>query len=101
MDVELLGIEMIISSAIKHNGIVYTGKRTPCRHCDIFKDSIPSHKFGELMNAEQGFIDDQGEFLNRTQALHRAFKCNQITLEQYKKLDRLHSEDLWQGNLNA
>jgi hypothetical protein len=79
---------MIIQSAIKKNGVVWTGRR----HSDIFlqvkESGLPRET---LHNAVQGFITDKGKFLNRYQAARYAFKHGQIK----NKIELLISEDLW------
>ena len=84
---------MIILSAIKHNNIILIGKR----HSDIIRDSVDLNI--NVKGDEQGFIDEAGNFYNRTEALIEAFKCEQISEELY--LERINghkdlfSEDLW------
>ena len=76
---------MIVHSAILKDGIIYTGKR----HCDILCDK--SRSFGFLKNGQQGFITDNGIFLDRYAAATYAYSNGQI---KQTKL-RLYSEDLW------
>lgn len=81
---------MIIESAILKNNVIYVGRR----HSDI----INSVEKGFLKNAEQGFLDDCGNFLTRTEALEHAYNCNQVSKELYKSRmisKELFSEDLW------
>jgi hypothetical protein len=78
---------MIKESAIRKDGIVYTGKR----HNNILCDK--SRPFGFLRTGEQGFVTDTGVFLNRIEALQHAIECRQIKSDT--NLKRLHSEDLY------
>lgn len=78
---------MIVSSAILKDGVIYTGKR----HNDILCDK--NRPFGFLKLAEQGFITDQGIFLNRKEALQHAIDCGQLKKETV--FNYLFSEDLW------
>lgn len=73
---------MIKSAAIKYKGKIYTGRR----HCDIFKQEPK----GVLCDAEQGFITDVGEFVDRREAGKIAFNCGQIEFQT----NRLISENI-------
>lgn len=80
---------MIKESAIFFKGKVYTGRR----HCDILCDeSLPSR--GYLRSGFQGFITDEGIFLDRYEALTVASKCNQL-IWKHPPYDQLMSEDLY------
>ena len=77
---------MIVHSAIRKEGKIYTGKR----HCDIINDY--SYPFGFFKWCDQGFITNRGVFLDRIEAGKHALECGQI-----KRLDldgRLYSGDL-------
>jgi hypothetical protein len=76
---------MIVASAIKKDGVVYTG----LRHNNILCDR--SRPFGFLKFGIQGFVTDTGEFLDRQQAACHAFECGQVDCIQ----KTLFSEDLW------
>jgi len=76
---------MIKSAAIFKNGIIYTGKR----HCDILCDR--SRPFGFLKFGQQGFVDEDGNFLTRAEAAKHAYECGQIDVLKRK----LYSEDLY------
>lgn len=75
---------IITLAAIGKNGIVYTGKR----HAYILNDNRRPKGF--LKDGTQGFITDEGEFVNREQAAIIAFECGQI--DTLKK--ELFSEDI-------
>jgi hypothetical protein len=83
---------MIVKSALKAtDGTVHTGHR----HADIFRDRDSGKVGGEryFLNAEQGFVSDTGEFLNRVDAAKHAIACGQIKETRWGV--RLYSEDLW------
>jgi hypothetical protein len=79
---------MITASAIRKNGIIYTGKR---HHLIMHSPLRPK---GFLKFGEQGFITDKGEFLDREAAAKHAISSGQITNLKYSLHD-LFSEDLW------
>ena len=68
---------MIVSAAIIKDGIIYTGKR----HNNILCDK--SRPFAFLHDAEQGFVTDTGEYLNRMDACKHAIECGQIKKQNY------------------
>lgn len=74
---------MIVVSAILKNDLIFTGERHP----DIFQ----KYKSINLKNAVQGFMTDDGVFLNREEAGKHAFECGQTN----KIIKVLTSEDLW------
>lgn len=65
------------------------------RHCHIFNFLYPYYDRPKLLEENhevQGFLDDQGNFLNRIEAKKHAFDCGQIN----KTIAfTLTSEDLW------
>lgn len=69
----------------------------PChRHCDaliILKRLGYSYK--DFMLIKQGFLDEHGNFLNRTEAYAHAVKHNQITPPKDAENYLLYSEDLY------
>jgi len=78
----------IFCSAIKQDGIIYPGKRH--HNCIATIAEIT----GELVNGEQGFIDDSGNFYDRKRARILAEKAGQL-LERASKGDKLFSEDIY------
>jgi len=77
---------MIKEAAILKNGTVYTGKR----HCNIINDNYP--KVGRFGHPDiQGFVTDDGRFVNRQEAAKIAFECGQT--KEYKQT--LYSEDIY------
>ena len=79
---------MITQAAVKLGGVIYTLPK-PARHHDILHDMY--QKLGRAPLAEQGFLNDNGDFLNRTEAAKEALKCAQIA----KEVTVLFSENLW------
>lgn len=78
---------MIVSSAVKKNGRIFTG----IRHAECILKVIGNDSSIRVFQEEQGFVTDAGVFLSRKDAAEHAFICGQID----KKLDTLFSEDLW------
>lgn len=80
----------IIASAILYNGIIYTGKRHP----NIISDMRTKYLiFDKQATRYQGFILDDGTYVDRIQGAGLAIQYGQI-----KKLNwppNLYSEDLW------
>lgn len=74
---------MIIAAAIRKDGIWYAEQR----HDLIF---VRFGRVVNLKNAEQGFITDQFEFVDRSEAAQIALTCNQIK----EPAKTLFSEDL-------
>jgi hypothetical protein len=79
----------IIKSAVKHNGVVYVGKR----HSDAIKSAytLTGHR---PITSEQGFLTSDGKFVTRTEGAKIALKAKQITSLRFGKTE-LFSEDLW------
>lgn len=96
---------MILAAAIKYK-IEKTGKEVVlcgCRHGDIFLQLRalgfnPAEGYKEI---DQGFIDHNGNFLNRQDAFIHAHKCGQMCEKvfdakvQFTNTPSLISEDLW------
>jgi hypothetical protein len=82
---------MILKAAIlqKDSRIVYVGRR----HGDCFK--VMQNSGVRYQNCVQGFVDAEGNFLDRREAYKHALVCNQIN--QKKDSD---SEFCKQYNLN-
>jgi hypothetical protein len=81
---------VIVEAAIKQDGKVWT-LPPPARHHDIIKLII--EETGEMVNGEQGFVDDRGNFLNRVQAGQEAIGSGQLMSLPHPP--KLYSEDLW------
>ncbi|WP_423459923.1 hypothetical protein [Ottowia sp. VDI28] len=95
---------MIVAAAVKINGAIITMSR-PARHADILRQISglygPGERPGWTYEAEeQGFLTDDGVFLNRRAAYHHAHICGQgtprrrVSSSDYAG-DELYSEDLW------
>lgn len=76
----------IVCAALFHNNCIYMGKEG---HHVIF----PMEPIGILRNAEQGFVTENGYFVDRKTALIIATYYGQIE-KKFNPLDRLVSEDL-------
>jgi len=76
----------IVEAAIKQNDIVYTGRR----HHNVI-ESMKGEYDGNI--ATQGFIDNRGNFLTRSEAAHIALNTGQIDKLKWPPL--LYSEDLY------
>lgn len=84
---------MIVGVAIKHRetGKVFAmGK--PARHDTVINALRKQEKFDHA-KGEQGFVTDQGIFLDRTQAMMHVVACAQPLKARGSSL--LFSEDLW------
>lgn len=66
----------------------------PNRHCDILFSLIKEGNSG-FYESEQGFIDQQGNFLNRRDALKIALDNEQVKYDNLVAPPELFSEDLW------
>ena len=82
---------MIIESAIRKDGKIYTGHR---HHNIIAKAEEYGLGWGGLKDGEQGFVTNSGEFVNRQDAALIALACGQIRELKYSKTE-LFSEDLY------
>ena len=92
----------IVAAAIKKDGVIWTLPR-PARHHniifamnDVGKSKARENKTSFLIEAhgKQGFIDGEGNFLNREDAAKRAILCGQLTKPLIAP-PNLFSEDLW------
>lgn len=79
---------MIVKSAIKQYNKIFIG----FRHPDIIHKMI-EQGYEKPITGEQGFITDQGIFLDRYQAAKHAIECRQIAKTKIDGI--LFSEDLW------
>lgn len=76
----------ISNAAILKDGVIYTGKN----HSTIYA----SQPKGTLWNAEQGFVTDTGEFVDRVEGLKIARECGQI-VKKHGNMNELYSEDMF------
>lgn len=85
---------MIISVAIKQGNIIHTLPQ-PKRHHHVLWEISERSPMGLIMaEGVQGFLDNEGNFLDRTEALHHALACGQIEKPKFQD-NELFSEDLW------
>lgn len=80
---------MILAAAILKDGVIYTGKR----HCNIINDSPKHLRVGKGPHV-QGFVDHEGNFLNREDAARHAKLWGQVEKLKFNSKE-LFSEDLW------
>lgn len=91
-------VHVITHVAIIFKGVTYS-LPSPNRHHHIIRhicettdaDHVDSSQEGD----GQGFLDDQGRYMTRRQALMHALKCNQVKDPAKIRAGRLFSEDLW------
>lgn len=76
----------IVCAALFHNNCIYMGREG---HHVIF----PMEQIGVLRSAKQGFVTENGYFVDRFIALYLAEYFDQID-NKYNPKDRLVSEDL-------
>ncbi len=80
----------IVASAIRYNGIVYTGRR----HHNIIYEMVTKYLIRKpTIDNEQGFVDEKGNYLTRLEGAHLALTSGQI--EKLSWPPNLYSEDLW------
>lgn len=79
--------------AIKLNGIIHSLPK-PNRHHHIIRQIY--EETGKPVRGKdiQGFLDNEGNFLSRIEAMKVAVEANQI-LENSLVLSELYSENLW------
>lgn len=100
---------MITHVAIRSHGVRYS-LPAPNRHHHILwvlskrrgNEGAPEVADESLMaesldpgENSQGFLDDQGNYLNRVDALAHALACNQVKDPNNIRAERLFSEDVW------
>lgn len=95
---------MITEAAIKFRGINFTGK---C-HAECFAkihaaldgvDNIDEPTRLELINGKQGFVTDEGIFLDRAEALKHVIDCGQDYYPEGIVWNELYSEHLYPGGV--
>lgn len=81
---------MIVRAAIQYgdDNRIETGRR----HSHIF-GLMASKGIDCPFDAVQGFVDENGKFYTRTEAMDHAKECGQIFKDDYRSV--LYSEDLW------
>ena len=86
---------MITGVALKNKASGYVvSLPKPNRHNHVIKKIVDEHDVDKVIGTEwvQGFVTDQGNFLDRKAAAAHAFRHRQI--EDHDN-DCLFSEDLW------
>ena len=81
---------MIVAAAIEQDGKVYTLPQ-PARHHNLIALIIT--ETGKMVDGVQGFVDDQGNFMNRVDAAQHVIGCGQ--LKRVPRPPNLYTEDLW------
>lgn len=79
---------MIIRAAIKYKGITYSSP-SPARHHDVIQLIGKKNLAGET----QGFITDEGVFLDRLEGAKHALSCGQIKKLRWPPY--LYTDELW------
>lgn len=91
LSTELYG--RVVCAALLHNDCIYMGRKG---HFEIF----PMEPIGVLRSADQGFVTENGYFVDRELGLSVALYFNQIDVKHSPK-DMLFSEDLKKENLRV
>ena len=71
---------------------------SPChRHADAFYviEQFLDYDEVDKNRTEQGFLTQDGTYLNRFQAMDEAIKCGQLPPSAKEEWPELFSEDLW------
>ena len=83
---------MIIGVAIRQDGTVY-GLQKPNRHHDVIRHMVDERNIPPPIRGEQGFYDEESEFISREKARELAIESGQCKEPRHRCL--LFSEDLW------
>lgn len=86
-------MKTITHSAIQFGGKLYS-LPAPARHHDVIRLIADENRIGINGPDIQGFLDSNGHFVNRTDALLIALKVGQV-LDPAQTGRELYSEDLW------
>lgn len=82
--------------AIRYKDVIY---KLPCpnRHHHVIAliVKLTGTKYIDPDDDDQGFIDEQGNYLTRQQALVSALCNNQVLNKNNIRAEQLFSEDLW------
>jgi hypothetical protein len=81
---------MIKLAAIRQGNIVYVGRR----HHDCIRWILACGLVQPPVNGEQGFVTDEGKFVDRREAFKIARECKQI-IRKHGRPDELYSEDIY------
>jgi hypothetical protein len=80
--------------AIKFRGVTYS-LPAPNRHHHVIALIVKETGVSHVDNMQQGFLDEAGNYLNRTQALARALLHKQHKNPNDIRAKQLFSEDVW------
>jgi hypothetical protein len=84
---------MIVSVAVRYEGIIFSMER-PARHHNVLH-KMTDLGVTKLAHEHQGFLNHRGEFLNREDALWEALADGQVLDQENLRHPNLYSEDLW------
>ncbi len=84
---------MIVAVAIRQDGSTFTLPR-PARHHQVIYDMVVLFGLTPPIKGEQGFITDEGTFVDRVTAKDIARSHGQL-LPRASHLPELFSEDVW------
>lgn len=79
----------IVASAIKYNGVIYTGHR----HHNIIFEMVTKYLIPKPITGDQGFVLEDGTYVDRIEGARISLESGQIKKLQWPP--RLYSEDLW------
>ena len=83
---------MIVSAVVKFTTKDDKEFDIPChRHADAFYIINQFLPYSEVIDNEQGFLDDEWNFYDRVAACEHAYQCHQVDFHNKE----LFSEDLW------
>jgi len=81
----------LVAAAVCRNGEVVTGRR----HGDCMREAVLAHSWAKpVLGEETGFVDENGIYYSREDALVIAIDAGQVKLEDLRS-GVLYSEDLW------
>lgn len=80
--------------AVRFQGVVYS-LPAPNRHHHVLWHIVGTGVASHVDNDEQGFLDENGTFLDRKQALVNALDNNQVKDPNDIRCNMLFSEDVW------
>ncbi len=80
--------------AIKFQGTIYSLPK-PNRHHHVIWHIVNITKVSHVDNEEQGFLDNEGNFFTREEALVIALESKQVKDLNNIRAGKLFSEDLW------
>jgi hypothetical protein len=89
-------VSRVVAAAIRWNGKVHT-LPPPARHHDIIRMIAETRREDRraCLEGDQGFVDEDGNFLNRYEAKAVAEQNGQILQNGAPILPQLFSENLW------